>query len=135
MKVPLSSSVNVNRLELPCRLTWIGNEWHIFELYVPTLIFSLPLINVDSSWFVNKLNQYIFHHSLMSLCLFNDPLLFNSASQSESNDVCEFYVPIMEGEFITVPRLPTFYDENRIRVILNLNPNSEPQLKLSVDLK
>lgn len=135
MKVPLSRSVDVNDLKLPCRLTWVGNEWHIFESHVPTTLFSLPMINFDSSWFVNKLNQYIFHHSLISLCLFNDPVLFNSASQSESSDVCEFYVPITEGDFIIVPRLPTFNNENRIRVFLNLNHNSEPQLKLSVDLK
>lgn len=135
MKVPVCRSVNVSDLELPCRLTWVGNEWNIFPNFVPTHMFSLPYIDFDTTWFVNKFNQYLFHHSLVSLCLFNQPNVFKDATQSECNDICEFYVPITEGDFIIIPRLPIFNNENRIRVVLNLSSSSEPQLKLSVDLK
>lgn len=135
MKYPVSRSVDLSTLKLPCRLTWIANEWHINEEYIPTAVYAVPEVNMNDTWFECKLNQYLFQHSLLDIIMYNKPSVFTNASQSESEHVCEFYVPIEEGNFLVVPRLPIINNENRIRFWLTLGANQEPQLKISVDLK
>lgn len=113
----------------------MGSEWHIFDDFIPDKVYNVPVVDINGDWFQNKLNQYLFQHCLLSLFMYNDSRVFRHAVPNESKYVCEFLIPIKEGKFLIIPRLPLLNDENRIKTILTLNDDGQPQLKISVDLQ
>ena len=129
MRLPITRSISITELEeVPCKITWIGNEWHIIKIDCPDITQKIPDLTISHEWFENKHNQYLFHHTLNTIFMANRITNFNA---NATDTWCEFAVKLEEGNFVYIPKLPITKNDTDVTILMTLDNNSFPILKLS----
>ena len=132
MRQPLTRLINAVELNLPCKITWVSNDWYI-KSYIPSIVHQCPEVSFDDGWFgTNFINQYLFTQTIMNVFTWNN-IDTNDDDKIEiygNNDRCDFIYKIPEGQYIVIPRLPIVSGDT-VEVVFTLNEKEKPILKIS----